>query len=218
MLKQAKELIYIQDLMKKFPHPWFIGGGWALDIAAGQVTREHEDLDICILREHTEAVFSYFSDWDIKIAIPGEHRLEPCTTLQDTLAPRYGLHLHRSSEFVEILLTDKTGDVIPFRRHPDIQLDYTRFARVDANGLPYVAPEWQLLFKAKEGRAKDLADFLHHAPLLDEQAKRWLYDALSNHLPQSEWLPLLKTMQGIEPSSSQSGGFIGSLITKELLT
>ena len=202
MIQHAKELLYIQDLMKHFPHPWFIGGGWALDLAAGQVSREHEDLDLCILREHAPSLFPYFSDWDIQIAIPGEHRLEPCTSIQDTLAPRYGLHLRRDTEFVEILLTDRTGDRIPFRRDPEIFIDYDRFANWDANGLPYVAPEWQLLYKAKEGRDKDLADFQTHAPLLDDPAKQWLLQALAKHLPHSDWVPLLQAMLNRKESAS----------------
>lgn len=38
-------------VMKYFKKPWFIAGGWVIDIALGRVTREHGDIDICIFRE-----------------------------------------------------------------------------------------------------------------------------------------------------------------------
>jgi Aminoglycoside-2''-adenylyltransferase len=30
--------------------PWWIAGGWAIDLFLGRQTREHEDLDVLILR------------------------------------------------------------------------------------------------------------------------------------------------------------------------
>ncbi|ARU62823.1 hypothetical protein CBW65_18975 [Tumebacillus avium] len=178
----------IRDLMQNFPHPWFLAGGWALDVAGGRVYREHEDLDICIYREHMPAILEYFADWQISVAIPGEHRLEPGTRVEDTLPPRYGLHLHRGEEFLEILLTDREGDIIPFRRNTAISMPRSQFERVDAAGLPYVAPEWQLLYKAKEGRAKDEEDFQVHVPMLTEDGRVWLLRALSTHLPGHPWI------------------------------
>lgn len=192
MIHLSEPLVFVMDLMQDFPHPWWVGGGWALDVAAGRVSREHEDLDICIFREHAHAIFEHFSDWRIQIAIPGEHRLVPCTTLEDLRLPRYGLHLHRGDEFLEILLTDRVENQVIYRRDPAIQMPLHRFARLDSHGIPYVAPEWQLLFKAKEGRAKDQADFEQHAPLLDVEGVLWLYSSLQHHLPSSPWLSALQ--------------------------
>ena len=196
-IHEHEQIRYIQELMKDFPHPWFLAGGWSLDLAAGVVCREHEDIDICIFREHTAAALQYFADWEIGVAIPGEHRLEPVHSVEDTLAPRFGLHLRRGEEFVEILLTDRTGEhgeEIPFRRDPSITIPSKRFAQVDAHGLPYTAPEWLLLFKAKEGREKDEADFFLHAPNLDAKSQRWLLAALEKHQPQSPWIAKLRDM------------------------
>jgi hypothetical protein len=33
--------------VKQFPFPWFIAGGWALDLAIGKQTRLHQDVDVC---------------------------------------------------------------------------------------------------------------------------------------------------------------------------
>jgi hypothetical protein len=183
-----QELSNIKNLMADFPRPWFVAGGWALDLAAGHVHREHEDIDLCIFREDMQAVLDHFAEWDIQVAIPGEQRLEPCRTVEDVLPPRYGLHLRRGTEFVEILLTDRAGDQVVFRKDASITMSLKRFANVDPNGIPYVAPEWQMLYKAKEGREKDQFDFDTHAPRFDEEAKQWFRVALQKFLRASPWL------------------------------
>lgn len=42
----SPELEQAAELMKGFDRPWFIGGGWALDLAVGRQTRPHEDVEI----------------------------------------------------------------------------------------------------------------------------------------------------------------------------
>ena len=41
------------DVMRGFPHPWWIAGGWAIDLFIGRVTREHADVEIGAFR-HTQ--------------------------------------------------------------------------------------------------------------------------------------------------------------------
>ena len=38
--------------------PWWIAGGWAIDLFLGRQTREHEDIDVQILRRDQHAVTS----------------------------------------------------------------------------------------------------------------------------------------------------------------
>jgi len=43
-----------EDAPKVFAHvsvPWWVAGGWALDLFAGRVLRPHEDLDVAVFRE-----------------------------------------------------------------------------------------------------------------------------------------------------------------------
>ncbi|PEZ03749.1 hypothetical protein CN326_17905 [Bacillus sp. AFS018417] len=185
---QAKQLNCIVEIMKNFKHPWFIAGGWAIDLGIGVVTRTHEDIDICIFREHAEEVFTYFSDWDIYVAIPGEGRVDPCLNLEDIALPRYGLHLYKEQDFIEILLTDKENDKVLFRKNKTIWMDYKHFVHEDALGRKFIAPEWQLLFKAKEGRIKDEQDFKAYIPYMNEQQKLWLTSALKEQFPSSAWI------------------------------
>jgi hypothetical protein len=39
----------VQAVMAAFQFPWFIAGGWALDLYIGRETREHDDIENCHL-------------------------------------------------------------------------------------------------------------------------------------------------------------------------
>jgi hypothetical protein len=60
--------------------------------------------------------------------------------------------------------------------------------RLGPGGCPYLRPEVQLLYKAKQRRAKDEADFAAVAPLLDPDPRRWLRAALARIHPSHPWL------------------------------
>lgn len=187
----SEQLDSTVELMKEFQYPWLIGGGWSIDLALGTVTRPHEDVDICVFREHVQGVLDYFCDWDIFVAIPGEHRLEPCRTVQDTLPPRFGLHLRQGKQFIEILLTDRIDDEVIFRRDPSIRMPLHDFIKTDNRGRQFVAPEWQLLFKSKEGREKDEQDFESYIGHCGQQQREWLLTALKTNNPTSKWITML---------------------------
>ena len=59
------------------------------------------------------------------------------------------------------------------------------------DGVPYLAPEIQLLFKAKAPRGKDRRDFDDCLPLLSVQQREFLRAALLLTLPGHEWLARL---------------------------
>jgi hypothetical protein len=63
---KSEQLDTIIQIMNNFQYPWYIAGGWAIDLRLGKVTREHEDVDICIFREYTQKILDYFSDWKIR--------------------------------------------------------------------------------------------------------------------------------------------------------
>ncbi|GGG13011.1 hypothetical protein GCM10010912_66800 [Paenibacillus albidus] len=157
-------------------------------MALGRVTREHEDLDLCIYREDAAEALQYFQEWDIKVAVPGENRLVDYEKDSDLALPRYCLHLFRDKDFVEILLTEREGDEILFRKNKQITLPANDFALRDGEGRPYVNPVWQLLFKSLNPREKDHKDFFNSLPCLNDQQKLWLTSGIRTMKPDSEWL------------------------------
>src|SRR5688500_9342197 len=52
------------------PFPWWIAGGWAIDLFIGYQTRSHADTDILILRRDQLAARSRLADWDVHAADP----------------------------------------------------------------------------------------------------------------------------------------------------
>ncbi|MDX1534072.1 MAG: hypothetical protein R3291_00440, partial [Thermoplasmata archaeon] len=66
-----EDLRWIADLMETFPHPWFIAGGWAIDLHVGRITRSHEDAEIAVLRRDQKALRDHLEGWTLQHATPG---------------------------------------------------------------------------------------------------------------------------------------------------
>jgi hypothetical protein len=56
------------------------------------------------------------------------------------------------------------------------------------DGIPYLAPEIQLLYKAKASRPKDEADFARTLPALNKKSRQWLAQSLALIHPDHPWL------------------------------
>src|SRR5437763_9338468 len=66
------DLLALVELMGAFPVPWFFAGGWAIDLLAGRVTRQHEDLEISIDRADQDAIHPHAGRWRVEKIMPGE--------------------------------------------------------------------------------------------------------------------------------------------------
>jgi hypothetical protein len=90
------------------------------------------------------------------------------------------------------MLADTREDWWLFRRTPAIARVLADVGGVSIEGIPYLAPEIQLLYKAKAPRPKDEADFVKTLPALSQERRRWLKTALTMVHPQHSWLDLLE--------------------------
>ncbi|MFD1176012.1 nucleotidyltransferase domain-containing protein [Paenibacillus puldeungensis] len=178
--------------MKSFEKPWFVAGGWAIDLAVGKATREHKDIDICVFREDANYTINYFKDWDIKVAIPGEHRLERVDQITDVVLPRYCLHLFKDNEFLEILLTERVREEVVFRKNSEIRMSIKDFSKHQEN-IPFVNPVWQLLFKSLNTREEDEHDFMTYInEVNDDYSKKWLFQKLKDIKGNQKWIEELQ--------------------------
>ncbi|MGH2458803.1 MAG: nucleotidyltransferase domain-containing protein [Chloroflexota bacterium] len=50
--------------------PWWIAGGWAIDLFVGRTTRHHDDIDVQIQRADQLAVQATLATWDLNAADP----------------------------------------------------------------------------------------------------------------------------------------------------
>jgi len=177
-----------------FAAPWWIAGGWALDLYLGRQTRRHGDLDVLIRRDHQLLVRRHLSGWDLhKTNQPG---LKPWADDDFLRPPINSIWCRRAAESpwcLELMLMETADDEWVFRRNNAIRGPLNSLGRKTDAGIPYLAPEIQLLYKARpELLEKDKADFNVVAPCLEQAARKWLLDALqqcfSNDHPWIVWL------------------------------
>lgn len=60
-------ILEANKLFKNFKSPWFICGGFALDMFVGKQLRIHGDFDICSFREHKVEMLQFMqhNGWDL---------------------------------------------------------------------------------------------------------------------------------------------------------
>lgn len=172
--------------------PWWVAGGWALDLFMGRQSRPHADLDIGVLRRDALDVLAALSSWQIFEAKAG--------VLTEILAgaiPDLGVNAlwcrskGTGTFLLELMLDESAGDDWVFRRCPDIKRPLAAAVRRTQDGLPYLAPEIQLLYKAKKPRERDQIDFVSVAPRLDTEGRQWLRQALVRSAPGHPWIARL---------------------------
>jgi hypothetical protein len=67
--------------------------------------------------------------------------------------------------------------------------------RTSADGLPYLAPEIQLLYKSKAPRERDDVDFAGIYPLHTAAARGWLRDAIGLINPTHAWVVAIRSTE-----------------------
>ena len=178
---------------------WAVAGGWALDLWLGRQTREHEDLEIAVpalgfpeVQTRLEArglrLFSNVNGEVIELA-PGEARGPEGfqTWATDAEGEAWRLDIFREPGDAQTWVYRRTGELSAPRAWASGH---------SADGIPYVAPQIVLLFKAKATRDKDQADFDLVAPRLSPKARAWLADALRTLQPGHAWIQRLEGMGG----------------------
>jgi hypothetical protein len=89
------------------------------------------------------------------------------------------------------MIADTRDEEWLFRRMPTISRPMATIGDRTPEGIPYLAPEIQLLYKAKGLRPKDEADFQSALPALQQERRAWLRDALAQVHPEHPWLERL---------------------------
>lgn len=186
----------VARLLHRVDVPWYVAGGWALDLFHGRQTREHSDLEIAVPAPEFGAIRDALAGYTFEVA--GSGQLWPGdspafdvmyqTWVSDPATGMYRLDIFREPQ--------RDGQWI-CRRDESIRLPYDRIIRRTREHIPYVIPEIALLFKAKHSTlAKNQADFDATLPLLDDAAIGWLERALRRAHPGHAWLAALAGARG----------------------
>ncbi|MFJ9720839.1 nucleotidyltransferase domain-containing protein [Streptomyces sp. NPDC101213] len=181
--------------------PWWIAGGYAIELAVGRELRAHGDLDVLVLRRDQARVRDFLAGWDLYVADPpGRGELRPWCSGEVLRPPLHDIWCRRTLEApwsVQLMLDEAEGTQWVSRRAPEVRLPVDRLGRTSETGIPYLAPVVQLFHKAKATREKDETDFEAALPLLDAAACVWLANAINVIAPGHPWLrrlpPVSKT-------------------------
>ena len=191
-LWRALEPAAAPHIMSAVDAPWWIAGGWAIDLFLGTQTRAHKDLDLGVRRADAARIIAALPAWEFFEAKDGS-----LSRLARGMQPRAGVNSlwgRRAGEVLwelELMLDESDGEDWIFRREASIRRPFAAALRATPDGTRYLAPEIQLLYKARDLRPEDRSDFEHAAPRLESIAAGWLYDCLSRLYPLHPWLPAL---------------------------
>jgi len=182
-------------LLKAAPFRWWIAGGYAIDRALGRNLRAHGDLDVLVLRRDQMAVRDFLADWDCHVADPpGTLRgWPPGESLRHGVHDVWVRQNPQSKWRLQVMLDEADGDRWRSRRDARITRPIVELGAADETGIPYLAPEIQLYYKAAKPAPKDQQDFEAVLPVLSPAQKVWLSRAIVTSLGRHHrWLQALK--------------------------
>jgi hypothetical protein len=186
----------LNDVVVRFaPHgvDWWVAGGQAIDLFLGWESRPHDDLDLEMFRTDASRLFTVFDGWDfLAVAETRSERLGVDDALPSDV---YALLIRPTSAdpwAVEVMFADGDGSMWRFRRDNSITMGGGRHVRSSTDGVPYGAPEIQLLYKSTQHRPKDDADLVRTLHLMSDGQKDWLAAAVARLEPEHPWIPVLQ--------------------------
>lgn len=182
-----------QDRFASFGIDWWIAGGHAIDLFLGWETRSHADLDVEMFRSDRKVLFDMFKGWDLHVASDG--RLHPWVDAEDLDDSVFGVWIRSVQDDpwqLEIMFADGERDEWRFRRDPSITMSGDRLIRTTPEGIPYCAPEVQLLYKSKQARLKDDIDLARCLHRMTSEQHHWLIDAVARMSSHHPWIGALE--------------------------
>ncbi|MFD7455018.1 nucleotidyltransferase domain-containing protein [Kitasatospora sp. NPDC059827] len=166
---------------------WCVAAGWALDLFLGRQTRPHGDLEIALPAAAFPELRARFPEFVFDAA--GHGRVWPAADAA-ALAATHQTWVREPSSgrfLLDVFREPHRGDTWICRRDERLRLPYDAVVERTADGIPYLAPELVLLFKAKMMRPKDRADFDAVLPSLDRRRREALRGWLALVHPGHPW-------------------------------
>ena len=169
---------------------WWIAGGYAIELAAGIPVREHGDIDVLLLRPDQHVVQHALPTWQWHAADP-PGTLRPWRPGERLPVGIHDIWCRPGNEQpwrIQIMLDEfSAGDWVS-RHDRRIRRPVASIGSVTADGIPYLEPEIQLFYKARNPRPKDEIDFAVILPMLTQAQRQWLGDALEiAYAPDHPW-------------------------------
>jgi hypothetical protein len=180
----------LADRLRGVVVPWYVAGGWALDLYRGVESRKHEDLEVGVPVAGFAAIRSALGEFEFDVVLDGRRwpldspafASSHQTWVKDPITGAYRVDVFRETH---------DGDTWICRRDGGIRIKYEEIILRTADGIPYLVPEIVLLFKAKWARPKDDDDLSGVLPLLGHDRRSALRDLISRVHPGHRWLEVI---------------------------
>jgi hypothetical protein len=182
------------DRLGDLPIPWCVAAGWAVDLFRGSQTREHDDLEIAVPADCFALLPPLFPELQFWVPV-GEGVLAPLTeaTLAGDSHQTWAWDPAAARWRFDIFREPHDGDTWICRRDEKrIRRPYAEVIHRTSEGIPFLAIEAVLLFKAKHHRPKDEADFTGTLPFLSRAERGWLDATLGLVHPGHPWRTRLR--------------------------
>lgn len=181
--------------------PWWIAGGYAIELAVGYAFRDHGDLDVLLLRRDQLAVQEALDGWQWWAADP-PGTLRPWRS-GEVLGPDvHDIWCRPGPDEpwrIQVMLDASSGQDWVSRRDSRVRRPIDALGAMSQASpahpapVPYLAPEVQLYYKARNPRPKDERDFTAVLPVLTAEQRHWLLDALALTQEHHPWADRLRT-------------------------
>jgi len=189
----------LAEVMSGYGATWSLCGGWAVDAWIGKVTREHGDVDVSVFAHEQRALFEHLPGWqllahhaawepsDQEVWWDGRRRLSVATHIHARSAefsgpmPAGGIANAEDGFNMEFYVDALDGDEWVLNSEPRVGLPLRQAVQESNWAAPIAAPEALLFFKSrgKRIRLRDHLDFEALRPLLDDEQRGWLRDAIA---------------------------------------
>jgi len=190
------------QIMSGYNKPWYVAGGWALDLYIGRERRPHYDLDIATYREDQLTLQQHFAGHHLqKYTGPdGAEYLETWAPGELLVLPDFQIVLEKNEEgyaAVELLLNESQGDEWIWRKNQEVRYPKAQAGITSSEGIPFLSPEIVLLFKSQHvwggnvNELKDQRDFAELLDILEFERRTWLKTTLETHYPDHKWISQL---------------------------
>lgn len=208
-------ILETQELMSGMGIPWAVCGGFALELFLGEETRVHSDIDVCVFEPDRERVCRHMlqNGWSVyefrgqgllrsiypgKASEPGRNLMclrEDCDLVTFHPGGDDGTYYHEfhhkgiaELNYLEFLFNTVQDGCFVFPGQNSVRRELSK-AVLSREGVPYLAPELALLFKAgRTEQANSRSDFQAVFPQLDGGQRQWFLESLGRLYPEGhEW-------------------------------
>lgn len=169
--------------------PWHVAGGWALDLWLGHQSRDHHDIEIAVPRINSTDARRIFTASAFALHAVADGHTTPLDAADAVPAGARQLWVSEGTSWrTDIFLEPGDGETWQSHRYPALNASLADIILRTDDGIPFLAPELILLYKAKHQRPKDDLDFATFAPLLGSDQSERLAQWLDVLHPGHQWI------------------------------